>query len=104
MAWELKAGDRVVCVDDDWECIDARYRRRCTFPVRGEVYTVRGVVSLSLGVGLWLAEIDNQAMQFSDGFHECAFYVGRFRPVRTTDISSLHALLKTAPARKLVDA
>jgi hypothetical protein len=88
--WDVKTGDQVVCISDEWEPQDRNPK-----PVMGQVCTVRGTfVSRRSSIGLWFEEIRLPAD--SEGL-EPGFEKDCFRPVRRTDISALRSLLVTSP-------
>lgn len=95
-------GQKVVCVDDAGMdrillCLVS------ALPVKGRVYTVRGIVPptpFDDGYGLLLDEITGNIHPGS-GF-EFSFRVERFRPV--TDIGFAHEILRKATKRHKADA
>lgn len=86
-------GQRVICINDtpnDYEPV--------IYPKKGRTYTIRAFNPP--GRSIHLEEIVNKPRDYSSGFHECYFYLWRFRPVheRKTDISIFTAMLKTREA------
>lgn len=87
---DLKPGDLVICVDDDWR----RLRVLRVYPRKNGIYTVRGIVSYTEGDGLMLEEILNP---LSDNGNEMAWDSGCFRPIRKPDIEVLRRIVERAP-------
>jgi len=87
----FRVGQKVVCVDDsDWVASLLNMPNR---PVRGRVYTVRGLYENAI----YLEEISNppQARWKNGDVAEACFFARRFRPVveRKTDISAFTKML-----------
>lgn len=102
MAWEFRPGMKVVCVKGDWT--------REVGPLEGHIYLIEEAVMypkghpVSLGRGaIEELECDVVFLRLNE-FGDILWDGFSFRPVRTTDISSLLALLKTTPARQPVEA
>jgi hypothetical protein len=81
----FEPGDKVLCVDDEWNCdayqlIATPYR-----PICGMIYTVREVYERRDGagppVGLRLFELVNPVAAWADGAWETSFASGRFRRI-----------------------
>lgn len=92
-------GQRVVCIDDDWDHDDD-----CkNYPVKGCVYTIRGFGdSPDPGESIFLEEIVNPPYDYPQwGRWEPSFLIERFRPVKNTSIEVFQSLLAPTPARKL---
>ena len=90
-------GQKVVCVNDSWVT-----NRPDTRPVKGIVYTIRGIDGDERGTSIYLVEIVNPARMVREGLFEVSFWAWRFRPV--TDISTLQAIVaevKTGKPRKI---
>ena len=75
----FKIGEEVVCIDDSFCILRMQCPPELVTPVKGEVYTVRGVVYTENGLGVWLNEIDNKHV--APDRPECNFRLGRFRKV-----------------------
>jgi hypothetical protein len=111
MSWVkyAKVGDKVVFLVPFGKAAWAQaLDRGDQLPVEGEIYTIREIVPGIDGfdaVFLRLEEIINPVIEHDDPRidGEAQFNAARFRPLqsRQTDISSLTALLKTAPAPAL---
>lgn len=72
-------GQKVVCVD---EC-PPEYRLQhedIVFPVKGAVYTIRDTMFEGGKAWVRLVEIVNKPQQYDDGWDECDFWAGHFRP------------------------
>ena len=90
-------GQKVVCVDDVFP-----FGSELNCPVNGCVYTIRDFEYSDGGAnGMRLDEIVNEPRAYVDGFVEVAFFLHRFRPVRTTDISIFTAMLAPIPHKEL---
>jgi hypothetical protein len=90
------AGQRVVCIDDDW--ISSICREGLTLPEKGKVYTISGMFEKGGNVYLYLLEIP--LIQFLKSFGaagDVAFIKDSFRPVVDSDISDLLALRNPKP-------
>lgn len=98
----FRVGQKVVCVDDgwaNWQLADMR-SAGISSPIKGEIYTVRAVETLQGEAHVWLAEIVNPIVDYSDvGQNEQGWAPELFRPVveRKTDISVFTRLLNTTP-------
>lgn len=74
----FRVGQKVVCVDD------SNYRNPhlahlfSNPPVRGRIYTVRGITAGGL---VLLKEIENPPYRWRDGFYEPGYLPFRFRPI-----------------------
>ena len=98
----LNVGQRVVCVDDRREALDAYALE--TLPKRGSIYTIREIVPCKVfgfdEDALRLVEIVNPALEYlapsGSVTHELAFRISRFRPVRTTSIDVFLEMLEPA--------
>lgn len=94
---DWKVGDRVICVDDDFDVGHHPVYRTASLPTKGGVYTVRGFYESTLkGVAVLLDEIVNPPMpSVTLGWRELGFKPKRFRKVqpRKTDISIFTAML-----------
>lgn len=64
-----------MCLTDNWSDKD------CITPLKGKIYTIRGIRKFELGYGFIFEEIINPAKNYSDGFHELYFWYNNFRPV-----------------------
>ena len=108
---DFRVGQDIVCINDDfpieyyipWEATGTLP----TLPRKKIVYTVRGLINFKFNrdyhEGLYLEEIINPVLLFSDGQHcEHPFWVCRFRPVvtRQTSIEVFRRLL--VPRKELV--
>jgi hypothetical protein len=93
----FERGDKVLCVDDEWDCdayqlIATPYR-----PIRGMIYTVREVYECHDGagppVGIRLFELMNPIAAWADGAREASFASRRFRRVvgQSTEGSTMKA-------------
>jgi hypothetical protein len=78
----FRVGQKVVCISDysRWEP-RAPLEVGTITPVKGEIYTVRGVCESPSGVGLWLEEIVNKPRRYRNGYLEIAFNIKSFRPI-----------------------
>ena len=88
-------GQNVVCIEDI--AYDPRSRPD-RFPVKGAVYTVRGIrpnpdADVGSPVGFLLAEIVNDHRVYCDGCGELHFGCDAFRPIRRADLSILRQIL-----------
>jgi hypothetical protein len=90
-------GQMVVCVSEF-----ISNEQGVTYPIKGLVYTVRGVEVSPLNglLGLFLEEIVNERRLYTLGMREPKFWVGRFRPVRQTSIEQFTSILNQAPQRE----
>ena len=99
-------GQEVVCVDDSWKHMNWEYVPNR--PIKGKTYQIRGIQTGNNETRLVLEEIINPVFSWSPpwGLSEGSFPSNRFRPIqkKTTDISSLIALLNPANHKKLEDA
>lgn len=81
-------GQMVVCVDDSLETyrhLDPHGGAGKGWPVKGRIYTVRGL-GIAMGIpGLHLEEIVRE--------WECPFAASRFRPVKETSIEIFRKLV-----------
>lgn len=89
---DIKPGDLVVCVDDNWG-----EHRNETCPIKGTVYTVRELFCIGGVAGLWLEEIINNPRQYLGSFGEIGFMEKRFRPVRDDSIDIFRELVANPP-------
>lgn len=85
-------GQQVVCVHE------FETHPHTILPVKGLVYTIRGIVTFRKRVGLLLEELVNPPRKWSDGFLEASFEAEGFRPVKKTDISVFTEML--APVKQ----
>jgi hypothetical protein len=112
VSWEFHVGQRVVCVDDDWDMpprqdgipwVDEPCRIK-----RGRVYTIchMYVCPLDGFLCLALSEVPRTPVGIAValGVTQLGFRATRFRPIQTrkTDISCFTAMLN--PQRKRVSA
>lgn len=115
MGWEryAKVGDKVECIRSEIGAPDGvEILEQVELPEVGKVYTVAGIWrgEVVREPGLLLAEIGEQRVDFrlnGEEFSGIILYDPKdFRPLqsRPTDISSLTALLNTAPADELEEA
>lgn len=83
-AW-AKPGVKCVLVEDNWPA--GSFYGTEVLPVVGTAYTVRELVQIQGFLLCRLVEIRNPTLDYRQGFMECAFDVGRFRPlvVRTQE-------------------
>ena len=102
MTCNFRVGQKVVCIDDEEREGPGEYT---VLPVKGRVYTVRGVASWQWnsgvsGVGVYLEELYRPLTSFGEAPWGC----DRFRPVveRKTDISIFKAML--TPSKEQVSA
>ena len=81
----FERGDKVLCVDDEWNCdafqlIATPYR-----PIRGMIYSVREVYECHDGaepaVGIRLFELVNPITAWADGAREASFASRQFRRI-----------------------
>lgn len=72
----MRVGSLVELVDDNWKM--RPFGSEIT-PVKGKIYTVRGIVKCSNGTGIRLEEIINPKYKFVDGFGERVFNIKKFR-------------------------
>lgn len=86
---------KVECINDDWS-LPLSF---ITYPVKGQIYHVRSIITREGKRGYYLEEIVNEPGNWRDGFFEPAFAAESFRPI--TDISALTRLTKV---RELEDA
>lgn len=98
----FRIGQKVVCIADQWS--RRAERRLQEYPVKGRVYTVRGLehINYGSGLGLLLEEIVNPPRSWPDEADgEPGFMSTRFRPVvtRKTSISIFTEMLMPSPAR-----
>jgi hypothetical protein len=91
----FKIGDEVVLKEEIFGL-----RRPEILPVTGVVYTIRNFFEAEGKVGLRLNEIINEPQQYLDGFHEAAFSIVYFAPVRKTSIDVFTAMLN--PVKEIV--
>jgi hypothetical protein len=97
----LVPGQVVVCVDASWP----RWAKKIadmmgiTYPVEGQVYTVREVCDYLGDVCVRLHEIVNPEYDARGNnlAEEHAFLARRFRPAKQTSIESLESLLSPTP-------
>lgn len=91
----FRIGQQVQCVGGP-EAFRGGYGDE-TKPVKGNIYTVRGIRGFSIGVfsavGIVVEEIHNEARLYLAGMIEVHFHVVHFRPVHKTDISIFTAML-----------
>lgn len=98
----FRVGQKIVCINDD----GFNDHRWCfNYPVKGEVYTVRELVTGPRGVpSIRLIEIKNRVGFSDDGSMrgEPCFTMRRFRPVvkKKTDIGFAHEILRKASRTK----
>ena len=99
-------GQKVVCVDDHFNC---GYARLVKTPIKGQVYTIRRLYTFKACTGsvvtiVHLEEIVNPVLKWDAGVMEAGFVPRRFRPVvqRKTDISLFTSMLN--PFRERADA
>lgn len=79
-------GAKVVCVHSSRPRPGSQYDARSTFPVVGEVYTIRHVAETAAGAGVWLDEIVNPIGNPAKGWNgETGFVLLAFRPVKTIE-------------------
>lgn len=85
-------GQRVVCINDQMDGGATRWKD-ATYPVFGQIYTVRGMAVLPGGLILRLEEII--CPTFGRDNEEAGFGADHFRPVieRKTDISVFQRML-----------
>jgi hypothetical protein len=72
----FKIGQKVVCIADF-----TRGMYNNIVPIKGEIYTVREIVTRNHKTGLLLAEVVNSHHRYNDGVCEKAFSVNCFRPI-----------------------
>lgn len=95
----FRVGQKVVCIWDDWSCLNGPEDVSLPKPRKGEVYTITDICDPLVAEGpcLKLAEMKSH----------CRFAARRFRPVHDTDISIFTKMLEpepNAPVRKPVKA
>lgn len=88
---------KVVCINDNWQhkASDGSLRPRfpdLIYPVKGQVYTIRQILTFENAPFYLFDEIKNPEMIWILGVHEMCFATYFFRPV--TDISELQKLTK----------
>lgn len=93
-------GMRVVCV----EAIKTKSRVGEIYPTVGEVYTIRAMFDEPIGICILLDEIINKELKHLDGFGECRFWIGRFRPAHENRMDELRTLLAPVPSKELVQS
>lgn len=71
----MKIGSLVECIDDKFPQTVIKYN----LPKLGKVYTLRGFLNCSIGVGVYLEEIINDKMQYREMYGEKSFLISRFR-------------------------
>ena len=89
MAWDLRPGMLVVCVDDRQALVPAGMPFRLE---RGTIYTIHDVMIRCGRLAVQLAE------QGIDDLPGGWWMASRFRPVSDSRIASLRALLNSKPA------
>lgn len=91
-------GQKVVCVDEDWNpLIPPHIDRLHTHPKKGCTYTVRDIVACGFGIGIRLQEIINPIVA---GYSEEAiFHHTHFRPTTEHRVEELRKLLKNIPVK-----
>lgn len=98
----FRVGQKVVCVDAEFEAIAANYFS--SLPARDEIYTVRAIGKLpsDMQPGIALVEIIGNEQPFSP-IGEWGFEATRFRPFveRKTDISIFTEMLRPNSVREL---
>ena len=92
MICNFHVGQRVICIDDDWERLSLIF-----YPVSGSVYTVRAILPDDEGGSLLLEELVNAEHVFSEGLFEPDFDATMFRAVvtRPTSIEIFTKILNT---------
>jgi hypothetical protein len=90
-------GQKVVCVDE-FDFIEPDE----VPPVKGHVYTIRGMTDKGEGLFIVLEEIVNLPRQYDEGFAEAEFDAECFRPVRTTSIEIFERMLTQLPNKETV--
>ena len=83
MSWIERAyvGQKVVCI----KVIQAGGVGGETYPIEGQVYTIRKITSIQDVVGFQLVEIVNSPRRYANGRKECYFRASHFKPVKSTD-------------------
>lgn len=71
-----------------------------TYPVVGNVYTIRDIQPHAEQIGLRLEEIINP-LYYNDDTQDCIFSSIRFRPVTKTSIDIFTAMLAPAPKQRV---
>lgn len=98
MSWNLKPGDKVVCIRDNvvWDRgLENKLKR-------GETYTIREVLTTRRGISVYLEEIVNKPIMTEEGMAERCFDIERFRPVRNISIDcfKVHLLQTPSPIKQ----
>ncbi len=95
------AGQRVVCIDDEWSHREEQERYGLTMPKKGTVYTVRTIgPSLTTETDelyIRLAEISNPVISRHGATAEPHFNVNMFRPLAEKRIDVFRAMLAPQP-------
>jgi hypothetical protein len=84
--WAAKAGRLVVCVNDDFSNAPPHVRIAFTFPIKGNIYTLREVLTAAgKPTSFLLAEIVNPVVKWPSRFNnavcEISFFHWRFEPL-----------------------
>lgn len=91
----IDIGSKVVCISDNW---DTTYRNIVKhFPIKGNIYTVRGMEKSFEEIGLIFEEFANETKNPFLFFKEYSFDIKCFRPVKKTDISIFEEMLRSTP-------
>lgn len=92
MNWYI--GQKIVCVNDEWEAEEGVPVGLVQDPIRGNIYTIRDIdTHQEDDIGFRLEEIINPPFEdFETTFNEKAF-----KPVRTTSISIFAQMLEQEP-------
>jgi hypothetical protein len=86
-------GQRVVCVCVNFSREPVWRGTIRVFPALNRIYTIRSLRQVDDVIGLCFEEMVHLFSDFAEGYVEPAFDSRRFRPVRTTDIDLVPALL-----------
>lgn len=87
----FRVGMLVVCVDDGGF---PSHAQRCALPVKGRIYTIRGIDPLDPELlSVFVEEIVNPHRFYSQGFKEPSFHHRRFRPAKRTSIEIFRKLV-----------
>jgi hypothetical protein len=94
----FEIGDRVVCIDDNWE---HNYFKAKNLPIKGMIYTIRGFCTNYSILGIFFEELYNPIVYIGRN-DEASFDSDSFKKVKNTDISQFQALLKPVKTPELV--
>jgi hypothetical protein len=96
----FRVGMKAVCIKDTSACPREPIER---IAIKGDVYTIRGIIHAPEGVGLYLVEVVNPPVNCTLGHAERAHPAPWFRPIveKKTDISIFTRILDDVTKRKV---